>query len=74
MMRAVFRALFVVTRTAESAAQSTAVHGMIAAAVAARDGEAAERGTRELIEDTALRLERTLARRRPRASRQAARG
>jgi DNA-binding FadR family transcriptional regulator len=74
MMRAVFRALFVATRTPESVRTSTAVHGAIVAAVAVRDGAAAERGTRDLIEDTALRLERTLARRRPRASRRRARG
>jgi len=73
MMRAVFRALFVATRPAESEPSATAAHGAIVAAVAARDGAAAESGTRALIEDTANRLERTLVRR-PTASRRAARG
>jgi DNA-binding FadR family transcriptional regulator len=74
MMRAVFRALFVATRPAESVPNATAAHGAIVAAVAARDGAAAESGTRALIEDTAKRLERTLVRRAPTASRRAARG
>jgi DNA-binding FadR family transcriptional regulator len=64
MMRAVFRALFVATRPADSVPDATA----------ARDGAAAQRETRELIEDTASRLERTLVRRPSTALRRAARG
>jgi DNA-binding FadR family transcriptional regulator len=57
-MRAVFRALFVVTypRTTRARRRATALHGDIVAAVVARDGAAAERCMRELIEDTAKRL------------------
>ena len=60
-MRAVFRALFVATtpRTVDTSRRATALHGDILAAVAARNGDAAERCMRELIEDTAKRLPRT---------------
>jgi GntR family transcriptional regulator, galactonate operon transcriptional repressor len=60
-MRAVFRALFVVTspRSRRTSRRATALHGEIVAAVAARDGAAAEASMRELIEDTAKRLPRT---------------
>jgi GntR family transcriptional regulator, galactonate operon transcriptional repressor len=60
-MRAVFRALFVVTfpRSPRTSRRATALHGEIVAAVAARDGAAAEASMRELIEDTAKRLPRS---------------
>jgi DNA-binding FadR family transcriptional regulator len=74
MMRAVFRALFVATRTPESVRRATAMHRSIAEAIAARDGAVAEAGTHALIEDTARRLERTLAARRTRGSRRRSRG
>lgn len=57
-MRAVFRALFVATfpRSRATSLRATAMHGGILAAVAARDGAAAEARMLELIEDTARRL------------------
>ncbi len=54
-MRAVFRLLFVATRTPESIRGATALHGAIVSAVEARDPDAAEAAMRELIEDTAGR-------------------
>ena len=61
MMRAVFRALFVATRTPESIRAATGLHGAIASAIAARDGGGADAAMRALIEDTAQQLERTFS-------------
>jgi GntR family transcriptional regulator, galactonate operon transcriptional repressor len=75
MMRAVFRALFVAAppRTRSSSRRATALHGEIVSAVSTRNGAAAEASMRTLIEDTALRLNRTPEGRRPTASRRRSR-
>ncbi|HLX19425.1 MAG TPA: FadR/GntR family transcriptional regulator [Gaiellaceae bacterium] len=58
IMRAVFRALFVATfpRSTRTSRRATDLHGEIVRALVARDGLAAEKAMRTLIEDTAKRL------------------
>jgi GntR family galactonate operon transcriptional repressor len=55
-MRAVFRALFLEARTAETIERATELHGAIVKAIRARDGARAARAMTELIENTAAAL------------------
>ena len=59
-MRAVFRGLFAKTGAMGSLGQTTSLHGAIVEAIRERDGQAAERATLVLIDDTARRLGRAL--------------
>lgn len=52
-MRAIFRLLFVATRTRRSIREATGLHEAIVTALESRDGDAAETAMRALIEDTA---------------------
>ncbi len=57
-MRAVFRALFVAARTAETIGRATHLHGAIVEAIRARDGARAEASMTALIDNTAAELRR----------------